>query len=333
MKKLVFVTEKMSASRVLAPLVKAHWPEADITFVQLIPFANIRLSYPRGVKLRDLPRIGEAQVKLAEWGEWLLPPWKLVGDDWVQIAMDPKIITSADEIIYACDPDHTGALAFDTFMREVFGDDRAAQCPALMLSSYAEEDIRRAMPRMEPFGQAATDLLKFGRTKRHFDWNWNLHSMIVFGEAMRLAGCPTDAPPLSKFALQLLYALRDDKPLFESGILKLMQDWPGTGKYAPGAGRQVRLGTPTSAMQILRNLEDAQLIERMQVDDSQPWVGMCRISPKGLAFLGLLHPGCRDADLPYRLDAWCAQGEAAKPAMDRYIRTVFGRQMKFKPAG
>jgi hypothetical protein len=45
--------------------------------------------------------------------------------------------------------------------------------------------------------------------------------------------------------------------------------------------------------------------------------------------LNRLHPDCEDPDLPFRLHAWCEAGAAAKPAIDRYIKTFFGKQKRF----
>lgn len=57
------------------------------------------------------------------------------------------------------------------------------------------------------------------------------------------------------------------------------------------------------------------------------------ISARGQALLESLHPDCEDPDLPYRLDTWVRDGEASLPAMDRYIRTFFGKQLRFSRSG
>ena len=58
--------------------------------------------------------------------------------------------------------------------------------------------------------------------------------------------------------------------------------------------------------------------------------GMLSITPLGTAFVAALHPDCRDFDLPFRLDAWMSMGvEVAEPAIERYLKTFFGKQLRF----
>ena len=127
---------------------------------------------------------------------------------------------------------------------------------------------------------------------------------------------------MSKFGLQVLYVLNmpDTQVGMSHGALcHAMQGWTGTGKYAPAP-----MGSCASRVAILEQLHEAGLITLEPT---------CRLTPVGRKLLMLLHPGCQDADLPARLSNWMQEGlAAAQPAMDRYLRTVFGRQARFRPA-
>ncbi|MCY1418116.1 hypothetical protein D9M71_336650 [compost metagenome] len=56
------------------------------------------------------------------------------------------------------------------------------------------------------------------------------------------------------------------------------------------------------------------------------------LSPRGTAFLELLHPDCADPDLPARLEAWQRDWPSAKEKMHRYLRTFFGKQVRYMRA-
>jgi hypothetical protein len=337
---ILIVSEKTSMSRAIAPLAREHWPTDNITFVQAVPYGNFKFSYPRGLRMEDYPRVSEPVHGLRSWSTWACRPLVLDAlGKLTEVAMGEEHFKQADLIVFACDPDHTGAVAFDVLMAVVFGDDRAKDCPAMWLSSMDGPSIRRALADMAPFHQVAERSLAFGHIKRYFDWNWNVNALAILGDAARRAGVPTDAPPLSKYSLQVLYTLRDKLPLEEGKIAHLMTKWPGTGRYtyAPDQWRPC-LGSAASVSQILQNLVEAGLLAELVPPGwmgplKEYWKPPCRltVSDRGHALLALLHPDCEDPDLPFRLDAWGNQGDAAKPAIDRYIRTFFGKQIRFRP--
>ncbi|RQR65556.1 hypothetical protein DIE18_03660 [Burkholderia sp. Bp9125] len=336
---VLIAAEKPSISRAIAPAVRKHWPDADITFVHVVPYATIGFRYPRGLTWHEFPLVSEPVDRLAPWAEWPCPPYIMsAGGALSSGSMDRGLFTAADLIVCACDPDHTGAVAFDVLMRQVFGDDRARDCPALKIQTFDAAAIERALANLQPFGQACSASLAYGRVKRYFDWNWNVNGLAILGEAQRRAGVTAGGPPLSKYTLQLLYGLRHASrvqptrlspprlPQTDGDVVSLMQAWPGTGRHTaqPGGGLS-QLGSPASRMAIIDNLDKAGLLDRVQVSRRR---GL-QVSERGHALLGLLHPGCEDADLPFRLHAWCEQGEESKPAIDRYIKTFFGKQKRF----
>lgn len=328
---VTIIAEKPSQGRWLLPQAHKHWPGADITIVHAVPYGNIKFGYPRGLKYSEFPFLSEPVNRLRAWNDWCCPPVLSRADGTsTPLAMSAELITQADIILGACDPDSTGALAFDIIMAEVFGDDRAATCPSLRLLSMDQKSIEKGFCDIRPFGESGAASLEWGYTKRYFDWNWNVNSQTVLGSVQRWLAVPENAPPMSKFALQLLYALKKLPPMTGGRLVQLMQsNWQGTGRYTYKKNEwRPRLGSPASVMTIVENLQAAGFVR--EVDSAHN----LKITELGLAYLAQLHPDCEDADLPFRLDEWCKHGlEVAKPAIDRYIRTVFGKQMRFKAGG
>jgi hypothetical protein len=337
---ILIVSEKPWLSRIMAPAVRAHWPADHISFVHAVPYGNFTFHYPRGLRLQDYPVVSEPRHKLRDWDDWCCGALDMAPDGTlVDCSANPALFTAADLIVYACDPDHSGAVSFDVLMHQVFGDDRALHCPALLLVSADDASLKRALAEMRPFGQACRQSREYGHMKRYVDWNWNANALAVLGETQRRAGVPADAPPLSKFALQMLYAMRDGLPRSDNALHRLMTYWPGTGRYQYEAGQwRPRVGSAASRAQILENLIEAGLLTRTFLAPKRP-LGEFEQAPSelslsacGQALLNLLHPDCEDPDLPFRLHAWCEKGATAKPAVDRYIKTFFGKQLRFLSA-
>lgn len=321
---ILIVAEKPSIARAIAPFARKHWPAAHLTFVNANPYGNFKFAYPRGLKWADYPTLSEPQHKLRDWSDWRCPPVELATNGALApLAMSPDLLTRADLIVNACDPDHTGAVSFDILLNQVFGDDRAKDCPSLCLFAIDDASIEKSFSKMHAFGETFASLTAYGHAKRYFDWNWNVNAQALLGEAARRAGVAADAPPVSKYALQLLYALQHSAPVTDGTVAVMMDKWSGTGRYsyAMGAWRP-RLGSCASRWTIIENLLAAGLLARQDT--------LLTLSPVGHAFLALVHPDCRDFDLPFRLHAWCEQGlGTAQPAMDRYLKTFFGKQKRY----
>lgn len=324
---ILIVSEKPSLSKVIAATARAYWPSDNITLVHAVPYGNLKFKYPRGLRMQDYPVISSPRDRLVSWSEWACAPLVLAADGTLQSSvMSEQHFVNADLIVSACAPDHTGAVAFDALMRIVFGDDRGLSCPALVLCSLDRVFVEKAFAHMQPFGSTFGQNLEYGLAKRYFDWNWNVNSFAVFGEALRTAGVPPGAPPLSKYSLQLLYAMRNERPKADGPLVSMMCNWTGTGRYSDRYGEHPPgLGSSASRVQILENLIQAGLLNHLTARSSEKLA----ISDRGRKLLELLHPDCEDLDLPFRLDAWCAKGNASKPAINRYIRTVFGKQLRF----
>jgi len=324
---LLIVSEKPALSRWIAAHVRATWPNADVTFVHSVPYGNIGFKYPRGSKLQDYPRVSEPVCKLKPWDSWCGSALVLTrSGELVPCVMSKELFFAADQIVFAGDPGHAGVGAFEVILHDVFGDNRAVACPALTLNSFDKQSLDRAFAEIRPFGNVFEQSRQYGRVKRYFDWNWNVNALAVLGETQRCAGVPPDAPPLSKYALQLLYELRHEASCTENELHGRMSRWVGTGRfhYQKGEGWPT-LGSAASRGQIIENLLAAGLLVRTDSNGRE----LVLVSARGHTLLGMLHPDCKDLDLPFRVAAWCAEGDAAKPTIDRYIKTFFGKQLRF----
>lgn len=327
---IVIVTEKPAVSRAVAPLARKYWPSGNITLINAMPYGNIQFCYPRGLKLSQYPLVTEPRYRLQHWGNWMHPPYVVSEDGTLTTCtMSAELFTTADCIVNACYADPAGVAVFDVLMNEVLGKGYADNCPSVDIVAMDSRSLEQAFANAKPYGEVCAGRRAAGLLKRYFDWNWNVNSLAVFGTVQRELGVPPTAPALSKYALQLLYGLRDRNRMDDSDILKLMMYWPGTGKYPPPRGMDGGLGGPASRAQIVENLRAAGYLARTAVGQRT----MYGVTPLGRSLLSCLHPDCQDADLCFRLDAWCASaGDASTHAVDRYIRTVFGKQLRFMGA-
>ncbi len=318
---MIIVIEKPNAARVIAPIARKLFPTEPITFLCSLPYTNIRFVYPRGLSWKDYPVVSSPVYSLAPWDSFR--PMSLGPDGQLSnISMDDTAFLAADSIMFASDPDHTGAVTFDILTEHFFGTEISKFFPAIRLESFNEEQIETAFSEVGEFAIMFRAAIDYGRAKKYFDWNWNVNALSIFGTALRSAGVSASAPPLSKYGLQLLYSIRDELPMREGDLFSKMSKWKGSGKYTPSIYTQ--LGSPASMSQIIINLKAAELLEYNEHEKT------VQISAKGRVFLALLHPNCFDPDLPFRINKWGKDGiTKSQPSIDRYIRTVFGKQKSF----
>ena len=320
---IVLVLEKPMQSRAIAPFVAARWPGRKVLAVYTFYLGLYEFRYPRGLSHSDFPYVGEPSWKVRDFG-WPEAGFTLefINGEIVHTRLDPiKVVKSADEVWFACDPDHSGANGFDVLLSQCLGEEEAAkERPALVFRSLVEEDVIRTLdiptttadPRYREWSNK-------GHAKRFFDYNFNVNSLALFGDCLRKVGVDTSDFGMSKYALQLLYWLCGQEPLSEGRICWSMDKWTGTGRYTPFG-----IGSPASRAPIITQLRSAGLTAYQDK--------LTVITDRGNDFLDQLHPDCEDADLSARLATWQADWPNSKAPMTRYLRTFFGKQARFKPA-
>lgn len=325
MTQIVFVTEKPSHAKLLAPHIQRRWPDAKLFIVLTLYIGPYEFSYPRGLKMADYPYIAEPTWKPRK--SFGVPHdfnvnslvMKIEGGELHSTAFTPgDVLRDSDDIWYACDADHTGAHAYYVLLSQTLGfEGSAAEHPMLMLTALDEASLVRAFDSASTTHSAEfKELLRHGMAKRYFEYNFNVNALAVLTPCLRSVGIDTDTYWLSKYSLQLLYALRDQPPIKENSLLRMMEKWRGTGRYDLS-----ELGSPASRYAMIEGLKRVGLIDSND--------GKLSLSERGGVLLDSLHPDCHDPDLPSRLGLWQQNWPASKPHIERYLRTFFGKQKRF----
>jgi hypothetical protein len=316
----VIFSEKPALSRNMAPALAAIYDPASTLVVHLMLAGPGRFAYRRGVALSEYPLISPPAYRLDTEHPWRATPLHALLSSTCAPVGAPEALAAirdATRLVLAGAAYGPTALGFKIALELIRGPDNSgADHPAHILVDLSPDRLVHCVTHPGTVGDLAC---LAGRTevKRYFEWNWNSNAHVVLGRVLRaVPGVAPDAV-VSKFGLQLLYWSREAGPVSDGAMVWRMTHWVGTGKHAPA-----HLGSCTSYATIIEQLQAAQLLSAGR---------RIALTQAGERLLSQLHPGCQDADLPARLEAWQAEGlEAARGPMDRYIRTVFGRQMKFK---
>lgn len=320
--KVTVVVEKPSITRAIAPHLRRQWPNASIAVIHARPYSNFRQKYPRGLAWKDFPFIGEPQYEVADWPGWAPVEVNIHGDI-AACVMTDDLFASSTIVINACDQDHTGAIAFTSLIEAKPRLLANAKILSVRFGNSAEISVQNAFANPENFYKVFAKEIVYGKMRRYFDWNWNVNSLGVFGKTMSMAGAAKESGPLSKYALQTLYFVAKRGQISSGAIIDAMENWKGSGKYSIDVSRP-GFGSPGSRSRILQNCIDAGFIETNDSGSEN------KIAPLGSRLLGLIHPDCEDPDLPFRIDQWCLDGStSSKEKIDRYIRSFFGKQIRF----
>ncbi|MDT8924634.1 hypothetical protein RBE51_17645 [Pseudomonas taiwanensis] len=329
----VIITEKLSVTHVLAKVAGDFYPHEEIFFIEALPYWLNNFKFPKGMALSEYPYFGQPLYKRDQpWGSLRRRLSKLIDRKAVlinPISLDEAaaFMLTADDIICACDWDHTGIWGFDLFMEQTLGASKAPAYPVLVLSGGQDnKSLCTAFKTMidtdHPEYQA---LLSAGKAKRLFEFSYAVNSQAILGNLYRRLAGTSEPVFVSKYALQALIWLAGHPPILCYKLEELMANkWLGTGKYPKDSMNHLfGMGSAASRQDLHACLTELGLINQSEK-------GMLSITPLGTAFVGALHPDCRDFDLPFRLDAWMSMGvEAAEPAIKRYMNTFFGKQMRF----
>jgi len=268
-------------------------------------------------------------IEQPQWRENDINPNQAKGYDAVsgKLVIEPEgaiaLLRQADEIVYAAEPDHRDVLAFDQLIYQVFGYPGRVQIfQVLHINSLASDALRGIFE--SPVDTRHPDYcaaLQQGQARKWFEYNFNVNAQAVLGRELAAVGVVhAHRQVLSRYALQMFYDISRCGPLREAEVLKHASCWVGTGKYPPDM-----LGSYSSIALMFENLEAAGLVDRLESSRS------IRLSLRGEALLTRLHPGCEDIDLPGRLTHWANTWPASEPAMTRYLKTFFGRQLHYLP--
>lgn len=305
---LIFV-DKPAVARIVLNHLPADIDPQDAYVVHMLLTGPARMQFVRGKPMSAYPLIAEPRFTLNENVRYAAHPVATYAKG-LQDTIAVTNLPAVHRIVYAVDPDHSGIWAFRTALSLWFGDD-AAHAPheAWLLTGLDERSVKAALG-AKTTTAALEKSYDYACTKRYFEYQWTNNGHAVL--ALNGIGAP------SKFGLQLLYFLRQQAALLSEGqLVACMERWCGTGKYPCG-----EMGSPASRASLLEQLRILGFVVHTK--------NGVALSDQGNTLLARLHPGYEDLDLPLRLDQWCTQGLAAsKPSIDKYIRTVFGKQLRF----
>lgn len=318
---VVFVVEKSSVVRALAPLLSKYWPDKQLYAITTTYIGLYEFRYPRGLSFNDFPYVAEPGWKARQTEDGFSGSWEIRDGTASKSYLEPSsLLREAETVWCAVDPDASGVIAYHVLLTQCLSEAEATvPRPALRIYALDAESIESALRSCDSTANAwFIEARNAGIARRFFDFNFNINSFSLFGVALRRAGVSESGMvTVSKYGLQLLYGLRGQAAASEGALVHSMQNWRGTGRYAPTA-----LGSPASRDEILFRLQSAGLVVTKRD-------GGVLLSEKGESFLQQLHPDCCDPDLPTRLRQWEASWPASRPNIVRYLRTFFGKQKRF----
>lgn len=318
--KVVIVTDKPLVSRFMIPTAIEYFPESEIIFIHTLTIGHFDFKFPKNLKMRDFPIILEPEWKVRQFESKVLKPYRLIDGELTAISLSVKdVLSRADEIVFASYPDRTEVFSFETLLAEYC--DQATlkrQKKAVCINHRSDKAIKMAF---ESLNHTNDDwylkLYAEAQIKKYFDYNFNVNSSAIFGVVFDYIGLDRSKFILSKFSLVVLYYIRMIGSIKDRDFyFVLHEQWKGTGKFPTGA-----LGSITSRHEIAQQLINVGLL----LNES----GELSLSGNGKKFLDHLHPDCCDLDLPFRIEGWMIEGNNSRPKIDKYIRTVFGKQIRY----
>lgn len=320
-KNLVIVTEKVNHSQFIATFATKLFPNCNVHFIQILSIGLYDFKYPRHLKMRDFPVVKAVEWKLRYeeigFGNRV---FLLVNNGLKPTHLSiEETLKTADEIVCALVPERTLIHSFKTLILNSCGKDKYhSKMRAIPINLLSEKSITQAfLSECSTEDEWFVDLYKQAKVRKYFDYNFNLNSAAIMGRALAKVGVDQGRFILSKNSLIVMYYLRQVGQIGHIDFLKIMNgNWSGTGKYQKGS-----IGSIASQSTILEQLNEVGLICGLYDD--------IKLSEKGESLLAELHPDCCDLDLTFRLDAWMEEGERSQPQIDRYIKTMFGKQKRF----
>lgn len=310
------------ASRTYSHLYE-HFKDKDIYIISMQQIGLYEFTYPRKLKLTDFPYISDP-----EWQQRILgsPVVFKVCNTGIESSGESfsTLLSRISTIKYLGTPYASSGINFNLTLHKVLGSSLMhTDYPAFIVTDLSIQGIKKALQ-----GQNKTSNKSFenhvaaGLAKKYFDYNFNINSIYIFSIVLRDIGVDTNRFILTKYALQMLYDLRTRTKINISDFLKrTVVEWPGSGKYKDIDQPITKIGSITSFIKILDNLSKVNLIQREN--------NFVSITNSGRELLVRLHPDCCDTDLPFRLFAWQEDWPNSKPKIDRYLRTLFGKQKRF----
>lgn len=319
---ITVVVDKHHVANHLAIYLTNKWKDAKIYTVSTAYIGLYEFDYPHGISFKEIPYLSEPRWKKKHLSDYK-PVLEIFPDRIETLDTTPQeILEKSDKIILATSLRSSEVIAFDTLISQSLGEEKAKEnFDIIVTHSLSPHMLEKSVNNLfHTHDKWYLELLNQAKIKKYFDYNFNVNSLLILGNSLRATGVNTSNSFISKYSLQILFELNSRKSVLLYEYFDILSNsWEGTGRYPKG-----QIASPLSRSKIL---EDLQLKELIHIDDKK----LVSIASKGKIFLSMLHPDCCDLDLPFRLREWELNWNTARPKIDRYLNTFFGKQKKYQP--
>lgn len=348
--KVVIFAEKPYLGQTFVRLLLQMEPTVDratltMAYANDIVHLNNAFTFPRGLPYSAFPMTRDQMFKPLSF-EWRKPVVGLPSGDLPEVRVDgyrydPKwhrngsdkdvadAVSQAHRIYVVLDPNDSADYVAKRIETWVDGIGTKAEIFRLRFMSLVENDMRKVMAATEKGSGRGLDPTS-SVIRKYFDYNYLLNANLILQATFQAAlGRPMERV-LAKNALQVLFVMSDGREIGDGPLIELMSKWQGTGRYtkAERGYDYMGMGRCSSRAEIIHHLVREGLLARRSCPRRK--VQRLHITADGLKLLDFLHPDCQDADQVCRIAIWMQLPlEEAKSKIDRYIRTFFGKQMRF----
>lgn len=317
---IIIYASKLAISRYLIESFKTHgiYKNEKIVFLHSLYFTNIKHHFPHNLNFSNLPQSFHPEFKfnsIEYWKPLVFDNYELIQED-----INFSILDTAEKIIFCGDPSYFDVYYFSLFVEKfkiaedkIFTPDRIMNLNSIDIGSYFKNE--------HPFFVYFSHEINYGKIRDYFNYQFNLHSLAIFGAILKRFDIDNQKHFISKYMLQLLYYFHSNKNLFltEGQTIHAMHKWTGTGKYPSHSS--IKLGSSASCCSIIDNLLNIGFLSKNN---------KLYLTSQGEEFLQFLPKDSKDLDLPFRLDQWALMDfELAKQKIDYYIYHYF-RKLKNK---
>jgi hypothetical protein len=352
----VIFNESHRLAAALFPIACAQWPSEDIAMVEMsFPYFANKFDFPRTLRYQDLPQVLETAYKLRPVTQEPLSDSFLVStringvvsrsapyglEDFILLCQKATIAVFANRLFYQ--PAQTFELFVSNFMPHLAGNTHQIIDPM----QFEKGPLAKQWATEYALGRTSMDsdyqgFMNQARVKRYFDYNFHLNGNVVFGDLYRRLSGSVAPIHMSKNMVLVLYLLRKLGTVERWGFEHIMCNWRGWKRE----GQACEIGTIPSRQMLVPNLVQMGLVktenlassmETVRFDESGDKVSVKTrqyhsLTNLGLRFCESLHRDCYDPFMPHRIQGWQEQGfDVSKPLIDRYIKTYFGKQIRFQ---
>lgn len=319
---LVIVIQSPDFISIIIKQIERFWTDYDIYFVTNPIFNFYKPLYPEPERV-ELPYIGNLSWKKNE--KEISKVWQVRNQEVIETNRSSFNIIKTAETIVLMGCNTILIFPFEILLEQSFGKRIDKTCLVYDLEGFDEEQVEKTLknPATRDYHYYQKYLAR-ATAKKFFEYNFNFNSCILFKPVLQKAGITDNDFVLTKYVLQLLFELENYTNISEDNMLIMMEQWKGTGLY-----EQIQMGGPPSRPQMFKNLSEAGLIKNNKkgTSDNEHY----DVSDKVKALLKLIHPDCRDIDLPGKINLWEDNWPDSKKEIEHYIVTFFKKQMDFKP--